>query len=469
MRTLLRHGTLVDAGGQRRVDVLVDGERVVSIGADLPGPADRVIDATARLLLPGGVDVHTHLDLPFGDTRTSDDFASGTMAAACGGTTTVVDYATQARGGSLREALDTWTARAAGRAAVDYGFHMCIADLGGGAEAEMEAMVSEGVPSFKLFMAYPGRLMLGDGDIFRVLRRAAGIGGLVCLHAENGEVIDVLVREALAAGCTAPAYHARTRPSAVEAEAVQRGIALAEMAGAPLYIVHLSSALGLEQVATARRRGLNVLAETCPQYLLLTEAAYDREPLEAAKFVMSPPLRGPGNGEALWAGLERGDIRVVATDHCPFLMADKARGLDDFSRIPNGAPGIEHRLILLFDAGVARGRLSLERFVDVTAASPARIFGLYPKKGVIAEGSDADIVVFDPAGTTVVSAATHHMRVDYNPYERRTLRGAVDLVLARGEVVVSGGQYVGTAGRGRFLKRAPFSRDTRDPAGSLKP
>jgi dihydropyrimidinase len=290
-----------------------------------------------------------------------------------------------------------------------------------------------------------------------VLRRAAGIGGLVCLHAENGHVIDVLVRDALAAGQTAPGFHARTRPPAVEAEAVHRGIALAEMAGAPLYVVHLSSAPALEEVAAARRRGFEVIAETCPQYLLLSDAAYEGEPSEGAKYVMSPPLRARGMQDALWAGLGRGDIQVVATDHCPFTMAEKARGLDDFSRIPNGAPGIEHRMSLIFDAGVAGGRLPVERFVDVMATAPARLFGLYPRKGVIAEGSDADIVVFDPSATTAVSAATHHMRVDYNPYEGRVLSGAVVLVLARGEVVVSGGQFVGTPGRGQFLKRAPFT------------
>jgi dihydropyrimidinase len=321
----------------------------------------------------------------------------------------------------------------------------------------MASLVAEGVTSFKLFMAYPGRLMLNDDEIFRVLRRAADIGGLVCLHAENGPLIDVLVREALAAGHTEPVFHARTRPPLVEAEAVERGIALAERAGASLYVVHLSSALGLTQIAAARERGLDILAETCPQYLLLTDAAYSAVPFEAAKFVMSPPLRAPGDQEALWAGLERSDIQVVATDHCPFMTADKARGLDDFSQIPNGAPGIEHRMTLLYDAGVAAGRFSLERFVDVTSAAPARIFGLAPRKGAIAEGADADIVVFDPAGTTAISAKSHHMRVDYNPYEGRTLRGAVDVVLARGEVVVSGGRYVGTPGRGQFLKRAPFT------------
>jgi dihydropyrimidinase len=466
MRTLLRHGTVVNASGQQRADVQVDDERIVAVGADLPDSGGRVIDATGRLLLPGGVDVHTHLDLPSGEIRTADDFASGTMAAACGGTTTVVDYATQERGGSLRQALDQWMARAAGHAAVDFGFHVCIADVRPEVEAEMAALVAEGVTSFKLFMAYPGRLMLGDGDIFRVLRRAADIGGLVCLHAENGSVIDVLVREALAAGRTEPVFHARTRPPLVEAEAVERGIALAETAGASLYVVHLSSALGLAHIAAARDRGLVVLAETCPQYLLLTDAAYEGAPLEAAKFVMSPPLRTPGDQDALWAGLERGDIQVVATDHCPFMTADKAIGLGDFSRIPNGAPGIEHRMVLLYDAGVAGGRLSLEQFVDVTAAAPARIFGLAPRKGAIAEGADADLVVFDPAGTTNISAASHHMLVDYNPYEGRTLRGSVDLVLARGEVIVADGRYVGAPGRGQFLKRAPF---TPGPCLSLEP
>ncbi len=460
MRTLLRHGTIVNAGGRRRADILVEGERIAAIGVGLPDSADRVIDVTDRLLLPGGVDVHTHLDMPFGDTRTADDFASGTVAAACGGTTTVVDYATQAKGGSLREAVDQWMRRAAGQAVIDVGFHVCIADLRSDVEAEMASLVGAGVTSFKLFMAYPGRLMLNDDEIFRVLRRAADVGGLVCLHAEDGPVIEALVREALAAGHTAPVYHARTRPPALEAEAVLRGIALAERARASLYIVHLSSALALEHVVAARRRGLKILAETCPQYLLLTDAAYDAEPPEAAKFVMSPPLRTPGDQDALWAGLERGDIQVVATDHCPFTTADKARGLDDFSQIPNGAPGIEHRMALLYDAGVAGGRISLERFVDVTAATPARIFGLSPRKGAIAEGADADIVAFDPAGTTVVSAATHHMRVDYNPYEGRVLSGAIDVVLARGEVIVSGGRFTGSPGRGQFLKRAPFP--TRD-------
>jgi dihydropyrimidinase len=460
MRTLLRHGTIVNADGQRRADVLVDGERIAAIGARLTERADLTIDAAGRLVLPGGVDVHTHLDMPMGDLRTSDDFETGTIAAACGGTTTVVDYATQAPGGTLREALDQWMARAAGRAVVDFGFHVCISDLRPDVEAELGAMVDAGVPSFKVFMAYPGRLMLNDGEIFRVLRRAAALGARVCLHAENGHVIDVLVRDALDAGHTAPRFHATTRPPLAEAEAVHRGIALAEMAGAGIYLVHLSSADALEEVAAARRRGLPVLAETCPQYLFLADDAYDSPGAEGARYVMSPPLRARRTHDRLWRGLAAGTLDTVATDHCPFVLADKARGLDDFSQIPNGVPGIEHRLPLLFDGGVNAGRLSLERFVEVTSAAPARIFGLAPRKGVVAEGADADLVVFDPDGSTTISAATHHMRVDYNPYEGRHLAGAIDLVMGRGEIIVDHGRFVGAPGRGQFLKRASATAET---------
>ncbi len=426
MRTCLRHGTIVNADGLQRADVLVDGERIAAVGPDLDGEGARVIDAAGRLVMPGGVDVHTHLDMPMDGFGTSDDFETGTIAAACGGTTTVIDYATQARGGTLREALEGWMARAAGRAVIDFGFHLCIADLRPDVEAELETMVEAGVPSFKVFMAYPGRLMLNDGEIFRVMRRAATLGARVCLHAENGCVIDTLVREALAAGHTAPRFHAVTRPAGAEAEAVQRGIALAEMTGAALYVVHVSSGEALSHVAGARNRGLPVRAETCPQYLFLSDEACEPPGVEGAKFVMSPPLRTRQAQDALWRGLASGDLDTVATDHCPFLLADKARGADDFSKIPNGGPGIEHRLLLLFDGGVKTGRLSLERFVEVTSTAPARLFGLASSKGTVAPGADADLVVFDPGGTTTISAATHHMRVDYNPYEGRRLAGAID-------------------------------------------
>lgn len=453
MHTLIRHGTVVTASSRVTADVLIEGEQVSAVGPSLDTRADFVIDAAGRLVLPGGVDVHTHLDMPLnGTARTADDFGSGSVAAACGGTTTVVDYATQARGQSLRQALDEWMSRAEGRCAIDFGFHMGISDLRPEVEAEMDEMVAAGVPSFKVFMAYPGRLMLDDGAIFRVLRRSAANGGLVCLHAENGPVIDVLVNEALHAGRTHPLYHALTRPALLEAEAVRRGIALAELAGARLYVVHLSSDLALAAVQDARRRGLPVFAETCPQYLFLSEACYHAEPREAAKYVMSPPLRAEGSQEALWRGLAAGDLQVVATDHCPFRLEDKARGCGDFSRIPNGAPGIEPRMLLLYQA-VCDGRLSLERFVQVTATAPAELFGLSPRKGTIAPGADADLLLLDPSATTTVSAATHNMRVDYNPYEGRRLSGAIETVVSRGKVIVDGGRFVGARGRGRFLRR----------------
>ncbi|HEY3383211.1 MAG TPA: dihydropyrimidinase [Vicinamibacterales bacterium] len=457
MRTLIRDGTIVNADGRQEADLLVVDEAIREIGPGLRGPADRVIEASGRLVLPGAVDVHTHLDLPLGAIRTADDFESGTIAAACGGTTTIIDYATQEKGGSLREALDTWMARATGRAVVDFGFHMCISDLRPEVEAEMGGIVADGVPSFKLFMAYPGRLMLDDGQIFRVLRSTAALGGLVCVHAENGAVIDVLVREALAAGHTGPRFHASTRPPILEAEAVHRAIALAEAAAAPVYIVHLSTSGALEEVAAARRRGRPVYAETCPQYLVLSEDAYDARGFDGAKYVMSPPLRPAAMQASLWRGLAVGDLQVVATDHCPFRLSDKAGGRHDFSKIPNGAPGIEPRLNLIYDGGVAAGRLSVERFVDVTATAPARLFGLSPRKGALAPDADADIVLFDPAGTTAISASTHHMRVDYNPYEGRLTRGAIEMVLSRGEVIVERGQFVGRAGRGRFVRREPMS------------
>jgi dihydropyrimidinase len=454
MRILIRHGDVVTASSRTTADVLVDGERIAEIGPALGAAADRTIDAAGCLVLPGGVDVHTHLDMPLDNgVRTADDFESGTVAAAFGGTTTIVDYATQTPGRSLTEALDTWMRRAEGRSVIDYAFHMAISELRPEIEEEMDDIVRAGVPSFKLFMAYPGRLMLDDGAIFRVLRRTAANGGLVCLHAENGPVIDVLVREAVRAGHTEPRYHALTRPPSVEAEAVQRGIALARMAGARLYIVHVSSDLGAEAVRSAQQRGLPVFGETCPQYLYLSEACYARPRLEAAKFVMSPPLRTAGSQKALWAALAEGTLQVVATDHCPFRLEDKDAGGADFSRIPNGGPGIEARLLLMFQ-GVAEGRLSLQQMVEATAAAPARLFGLAPRKGSIAVGADADLVILDPSRTTRLSAATHHMRVDYDLFEGREVRGAIETVLSRGEIVIHAGRFEGAAGRGRFLPRS---------------
>jgi len=458
MRTLIRHGTVVTPDGASVADVLIDGERIAAVGPQLAATADATFDATGRYVLPGGIDVHTHLDMPLGDTVTADDFESGTVAAAFGGTTCVVDFAVQTRGRPMREAWETWMRKAEGRAALDYGFHMIVTDLPPDGLEEMDALVAEGVTTFKFFMAYPGRLMVDDATIFRALRRTADNGGLVLMHAENGGVIAELVARARAEGHTAPKYHALTRPPRTEAEATHRALALAELAGAPLYVVHVSCAEAVEEVAAARARSDLALGETCPQYLFLSEECYDEPGFGGAKYVMSPPLRPRAGQERLWRALSSGELQVVATDHCPFRMRDqKTIGLGDFARIPGGAPGIETRMSLLYDGGVRAGRIPLGRFVELTATNPAKLFGLYPRKGVVAAGSDADLVVWDPERSVTLSAATHHMRVDYNPYEGREVKGAAEAVWSRGRRVIADGRFVGRAGAGQFLKRAPRS------------
>jgi dihydropyrimidinase len=458
VRTLIRNGQVVNADETVEADVLIDGERIAAVAPRIDAACDRVLDASDRLVIPGGIDAHTHLDLPVSDeVTTSDDFTSGTIAAAMGGTTSVVDYATQARGGTLASALDEWRRRADGRAAVDYGFHMIVCDLSGDADREMGAMVEQGVTSFKLFMAYPGRLMLDDDAIARVMRRAAGLRALVCMHAEDGHAIDALVRQAQARGDLGPRFHATTRPAHLETAAVRRTIALAGDTGAETLVVHVSAAESAEAIAEARRRGARVHGETCPQYLLLTEECYDEPGFGGAKYVMSPPLRPKGHGERLWEALAGGGLETVGTDHCPFWRKDKERGRGDFTRIPNGAPGIEHRMSLLFDAGVTTGRLSANRWVEVTSTAPARIFGLAPRKGRIAAGADADVVVWHPRKRTTISAATHAMRVDYNLYEGRQVVGAAESVFLRGQLIVDGGTFVGRPGLGRFVPRTTRS------------
>ncbi|MDP6540193.1 MAG: dihydropyrimidinase [Planctomycetota bacterium] len=453
-KTLIKGGTVVTATEVFCGDVLVEGERVEAVGRDLTGEAERSIDATDKLVIPGGIDVHTHLDMPFGGAFSVDDFETGTIAAAHGGTTTVVDFAIQERGKPLRHAWETWMAKAEGKATIDYGFHMIMSEHTRELEREMGDMVEEGVTSFKLFMAYPGVFYMDDGGIFRCMQRSGEIGATICMHAENGIVIDVLVEQALARGETEPRYHALTRPPRAEAEATHRAIALAEMADVPVYIVHLSAAEALAEVTAARARGLAAFAETCPQYLFLSYDNYEEPDFEGAKYVMSPPLRDKAKQGELWRGLAGGDLQAISTDHCPFCFNEgKQLGRDDFSKIPNGAPGIETRMLLTFDGGVAAGRISLNRWVELCSTSPARLFGLFPKKGTIAPGGDADIVVFDPAGSTTLSAETLHMNVDYNPYEGRVVRGAVEAVLSRGEVIVERGSFSGATGRGRYLPR----------------
>ena len=457
---LIRNGRVITAADDYQADVYCEDGIISAIGRDLPShrfAADRTIDATGQYVLPGGIDVHTHLNMPFGGTTSADDFESGTIAAAFGGTTSLVDFAIQYRGQTMRHALDDWMKRADGKAVIDYGFHMIVTDLEDAALPEMDRMVrEEGITSFKLFMAYPGVFMVDDRTIFRALRRTGENGGLVCMHAENGGVIDELVKEALRRGETAPKYHALTRPSRAEGEATGRAIALAEMARVPIYIVHLSAADALEKVRDARDLGLPAYAETCPQYLFLSYENYEEPGFEGAKYVMSPPLREKWHQDVLWKGLQKNDLQVISTDHCPFCMAEqKELGRDDFSKIPNGAPGIETRLTLVHDGGVRPGRITLNRFVELCSTTPAKMFGLFPRKGTIAVGSDADIVVFDPKKTTTLGVKTLHMNVDYNPYEGRTVHGAPSTVIVNGNVVIDGNRFVGRKGAGRFLRRGP--------------
>jgi dihydropyrimidinase len=455
MGTLIKNGAVVTAGKTFAADVLIEAGTIKEVRPGIPAePGHEVLDAAGMLLLPGGIDAHTHLDMPFGGTTSSDDFETGTRAAAIGGTTTLVDFAIQARGTKMRDALDIWWKKAEGKACIDYGLHMIVTDLPEAGLEDMDDMVREGVASFKLFMAYPNVLMVDDATIFRALQQTSKNGALICMHAENGSVIDVIVRQALAEGKTAPIHHALTRPTLAEAEAVHRAIALAEMAGVPIYIVHLSSEDALNQVREARDRGLPAFAETCPQYLLLSIDEMNRPGFEGAKYVFTPPLREKQNLPKLWDGLKSDNLQVVSTDHCPFCFEDqKALGKDDFTKIPNGGPGIENRLQLLHHHGVNAGKITLNRFVEIVSTAPARIFGMYPKKGVIAPGSDADIVVWDAKAEHLISAKTHHMRVDYSMFEGFKVVGNARQVFSRGELIVENGQYVGRVGRGQYLRR----------------
>jgi dihydropyrimidinase len=452
---LIHNGTVVTAKETLNADVLIDGERIAEVRENIPRDSvETVIDATGLYVMPGGIDVHTHLDMPFGGTTSADDFETGTRAAAFGGTTTIVDFAIQARGTRMRDALDTWWKKAEGKACIDYGLHMIVTDLGNCGLEDMDEMVDEGVASFKLFMAYPNVLMVDDATIFKSLARTAKNGALICMHAENGSVIDVLIARALAEGKTAPIYHALTRPTRMEAEAVNRAIAMAEIAGAPVYIVHLSSELALDQVREARDRGVPAFAETCPQYLLLSIEELERPNFQGAKYVFTPPLREKHNLPKLWDGLKHDHLQVVSTDHCPFCFEDqKVLGKDDFTKIPNGGPGIENRLQLMYHYGVTVNGLALNRFVELTSTSPAKIFGMYPKKGEIAAGSDADIVLWDPQASHLITAKTHHMRVDYSMFEGYEVQGNARTVISRGEIIIDQGNFLGKPGRGNYLKR----------------
>jgi dihydropyrimidinase len=455
VKTLIKNGTVVTASETLEADVLVEDEKVAAIALDLDVQAERTIDATDRYVIPGGVDVHTHFDLPFGGSFCSDDFGTGTRAAAFGGTTTCVDFALQDYGESLRQGLDRWFEKGQ-KAQTDFGLHMIVREVNDQVLKEMDQLVGEGITSFKLFMAYPGVFMLDDAAIFKAMQRAADSGALIMMHAENGGPIDVLVQQHLAEGKTDPVYHGLTRPAAMEGEAVHRVFKMAELAGAPAYIVHLSSRDALDAVQEARDRGLAAFAETCPQYLYLSIDDLARPDFEGAKFVCSPPLRSKDHQDELWKGLAQGDLQIVATDHAPFnFKGQKDMGKDSFADIPNGLPSVEDRVTLIFQR-VRSGQLSPSRWVELVATNPAKMFGLYPRKGTIAPGFDADIVVFDPNRQRVISAESHHMNVDYSCYEGMTVWGVPEIVMQRGNVLVENDEWFGTEGGGSFVPRSRF-------------
>jgi dihydropyrimidinase len=464
MTTLITGGTVVSPEGATPMDVVVDGETIAvlvppgsQLVEDLGRNGATTIDATGKYVLPGGVDVHTHMELPFGGTSASDTFETGTRAAAWGGTTTIIDFAVQRTGERVMDGLEAWHAKARGECAIDYGFHMILGGVDDDTLATMDTLVErEGITSFKLFMAYPGVFYSDDGKILQAMQKASSNGALVMMHAENGIAIDVLVQQALARGETDPVYHGITRPVAMEEEATFRSIKLAQVAGCPVYIVHMSAREAVERVAEARDAGVNVFGETCPQYLYLTLEDHLGAPgFEGAQYVCSTPLRSKHehHQEDLWRFLRTNDLQIVSTDHCPFCFKEqKELGLGDFSKIPNGIGTVEHRMDLLYQ-GVVEGHLTLPRWVEVACATPARMFGIYPQKGVIAPGSDADIVVYDPQATTEISVETHHMNLDYSAYEGTKIEGKVSTVLSRGRVVVDAGQFLGEKGHGRFLRR----------------
>src|ERR1041385_8329225 len=453
MKTLIKNGRVVTAVDDYKGDVLIDGERVSVIGSNLQMEADQTIDAAGKLVIPGGIDPHTHMELPFGGTEASDDFRTGTIAAAHGGTTTIIDFAVQYKGQALIEGIENWHKKAEGKTVIDYGFHLITTELEDKQIEEMYTVMDEGVTSFKMFMAYPGVFLVDDATIVRAMSAGGARGGLICMHAENGIVINEIIKRALEQGHTAPKYHALTRPTIAEAEGVHRAIAIAEMAEAPVYIVHLSCTDALNQIREARDRGISAFAETCPQYLFLSIDDYG-DGWDGAKYVMTPPLREKSNQAELWKGLKMDDLQVISKDHCPFCMKEqKELGKDAFIKIPNGAPGVEHRVPLIYNGGVVENRISLNRFVELTSTAAAKMFGLFPKKGTIAVGSDADIVIFDANKEQTLGVKTHHMNVDYSAYEGKKIRGVVDTVLSRGSTVIDKGEFKGKAGNGQFLRR----------------
>ena len=458
---LIKGGRVITAADDYVGDVFVENERISLIGESLDVEADKVIDAAGRYVLPGGIDPHTHLDMPFGGTTTIDDVESGQTAAAFGGTTCHVDFVIQPKGQTFAFALDEWKSKADGKQVIDMGYHMAITDLkDGGSLEELASLPDQGVTSYKLFMAYKGALMVDDETLFRSMQVAADSGALVMVHAENGDAIDVLVKEALAAGHTEPRYHALTRPPETEGEATNRAIQLARVAGAPLYVVHVSCQESVEPIALAREKGWDIHGETCTQYFFINYTHLEKPNFEGAKYVYTPPPRDKANQDVLWNAVRTDILSAISTDHCAFLWdGQKTLGKDDFSKIPNGGPGLENRLHMIHEFGVRAGRISLNRMVELLSTNPAKLFGLYPRKGTIAVGSDADIVVFDPERKHTISAASHHSKIDYNLYEGTEVTGTPEVVLLRGNVLVEGDELVASPGIGQFVARAKFGRE----------
>jgi len=465
-KIIIKNGRIITAVDNYKADIIIENEKIDCIGNKLNPSSDyMVIDAEDLYVFPGGVDCHTHLENTFGDSTTADDFISGTKAGAFGGTTTIIDFAFQGEGIGVMHSIDEAMKRADGKSSIDYGFHMVARHINDQVLVDMKsAILNEGVTSFKLYMAYPGKMMVDDSDILQVLKLAGQTGGIVCLHAENGIVIEQLIREALNQGHTSPRYHTLTRPSILEGEATHRGICLAELAEAPVYFVHLSALEALKQVVEARDRGIPVFAETCPHYLFFDESVYENDNFETAKYVMSPPLRSKEAQNNLWRALKYDDLQVIATDHCPYCMKEgdlgkinqKPYGKNDFSKIPNGAPGLQDRMTVVFDGGVKTGKLSLNRFIQLMSTNPAKIFGMFPRKGTIAIGSDADIVIFDPNEQHVLSSNTNYSNCDYTLFEGRQVTGRVKKVILRGKIIVDGDNWLGSPGYGNFQKRKEF-------------
>lgn len=456
MTTLIKNGRIITATDDYHADIFIDGETVKAISKQLPMQADKTIDATGKLVIPGSIDPHVHMELPFGGTVSSDDFRTGTIAAAHGGTTTIIDFAIQYKGKTFQQTIDDWHAKAAPKCAIDYSYHLAITEYEPRHKPEFAKIIDQGITTFKLFLAYPGVFMVDDQTMFRVMQSAGEAGGLTLVHAENGDAITEMIKGLLEKGLVEPKHHAQSRPVTIQADGVARACRVAEVAKAPVFIVHVSCEAGMIELQRSRDAGNPAYGETCTQYLFLDETCYDQPDFQGAKYVFTPPLVHKSNIDALWKGLKLGYLQEVSTDHCPFnFKGQKELGRGDFTKIPNGGPGVEDRLSLVYDGAVVKRGFSLNKWVEITSTASAKMFGMFPKKGTIAVGSDADIVLFDPNVERTLSAKTHHMNCDYSLFEGWKIKGEPVTVLSRGKVIIDKGKYLGTPGEGKFLKRGP--------------